>query len=224
MMIGRMSRLLRMCAACLALACAVWPAIASGTITTSHPARPQPPQDTGFLNRHIEFNGIIYRFQVYLPEDWRRDDGKKWPIILFLHGRGERGSEGMWQTQIGIAEGGAQSSRPLAIRDRDAAVPSNRSLDRPRHARAGNGLARSGVCRVSRRPFAHLPHRTFIGRLRRLGAGAPASASLGRHRHCRLGRLLELRARALAAGLHSARRVRSRRGPHPHLALPRQPG
>ena len=62
------------------------------------------PQDTGFLNRRIELHGIIYRFQVYLPEDWRRDDQKKWPIILFLHGRGERGSEGMWQTQIGIAE------------------------------------------------------------------------------------------------------------------------
>ena len=29
---------------------------------------------------------------------------KKWPIILFLHGRGERGSEGMWQTQVGLAE------------------------------------------------------------------------------------------------------------------------
>ena len=68
------------------------------------PAKPAPPQDTGFLNRKIELHGITYRFQVYLPEDWRRDDGKQWPIILFLHGRGERGSEGMWQTQIGIAE------------------------------------------------------------------------------------------------------------------------
>ena len=47
---------------------------------------------------------ITYRFQVYLPEEWRRDDGKQWPIILALHGRGERGSEGMWQTQVGIAE------------------------------------------------------------------------------------------------------------------------
>ncbi len=67
-------------------------------------ATPEPPQDTGFLNRSIELHGVTYRFQVYLPEDWRRDDGKQWPIILFLHGRGERGSEGMWQTQIGLAE------------------------------------------------------------------------------------------------------------------------
>jgi dienelactone hydrolase len=45
---------------------------------------------------------------VYLPEDWRKDDHKLWPVILFLHGRGERGQEGMWQTQIGL---------PQAIRD-----------------------------------------------------------------------------------------------------------
>lgn len=60
------------------------------------------PQETGFLNRNIQVRGVNYHFQVYLPEDWRRDDHKLWPIILFLHGRGERGSEGMWQTQIGL--------------------------------------------------------------------------------------------------------------------------
>ena len=68
----------------------------------------EPIQETGFLNRTIELHGATYRFQVYLPEEWRRDDGKLWPIILFLHGRGERGAEGMWQTQIGL---------PQAIRD-----------------------------------------------------------------------------------------------------------
>jgi poly(3-hydroxybutyrate) depolymerase len=67
-------------------------------------ARPEPPQETGFLNRRIELHGVTYRYVVYLPEDWRRDDHKLWPIILALHGRGERGSEGMWQTQIGLPE------------------------------------------------------------------------------------------------------------------------
>jgi len=68
------------------------------------PARPETPQETGFLNRRIELHGVTYRFQVYLPDEWRRDDHKQWPIILFLHGRGERGSEGMWQTQIGLPQ------------------------------------------------------------------------------------------------------------------------
>ena len=69
---------------------------------------PEPGQETGFLNRRIELHGVIYRFQVYLPEEWRRDDRRLWPIVLALHGRGERGSEGMWQTQIGL---------PQAVRD-----------------------------------------------------------------------------------------------------------
>jgi pimeloyl-ACP methyl ester carboxylesterase len=78
-----------------------------------------PAQETGFLNRTVELEGITYHFQIYLPEDFRRTEtpptGKhakdrdqrpveQPPIILFLHGRGERGSEGMWQTQIGLPQ------------------------------------------------------------------------------------------------------------------------
>jgi acetyl esterase/lipase len=86
--------------------CAVFSlaAPAAGALGKTHPAPHLPPQETGFLNRRIEWQGTSYRFQVYLPEDWRRDDGKQWPMILFLHGRGERGSEGMWQTQIGLPQ------------------------------------------------------------------------------------------------------------------------
>jgi len=75
---------------------------AKGDEPKAHHEKPEPPQETGFLNRKIELHGVTYRFQVYLPEEWRRDDHRQWPIILFLHGRGERGSEGMWQTQIGL--------------------------------------------------------------------------------------------------------------------------
>jgi poly(3-hydroxybutyrate) depolymerase len=74
----------------------------------SRPAAPMAPQETGFLNRKIALHGATYRFQVYLPEEWRRDERKSWPIVLFLHGRGERGAEGMWQTQVGL---------PQALRD-----------------------------------------------------------------------------------------------------------
>jgi dienelactone hydrolase len=96
----RTQRLLSVCvAACLAWAPA--PGVARASAAKGHV---EPPQETGFLNRSIELHGVSYRFQVYLPEEWRRDDGRIWPIILFLHGRGERGSEGMWQTQIGLPE------------------------------------------------------------------------------------------------------------------------
>ena len=108
-----MVRSLRFLAACLfaastSSAWAVAPGAAVATAGKSHRGKPEPPQETGFLNRRIEVHGVSYRFQVYLPEEWRRDDHRLWPIILFLHGRGERGSEGMWQTQIGL---------PRAVRD-----------------------------------------------------------------------------------------------------------
>ena len=85
------------------LAAACFAAPAAGALESAR-GLAEPAQETGFLNRKIEINGITYRFQVYLPEEWRRDDRKLWPIILALHGRGERGTEGMWQTQIGLPQ------------------------------------------------------------------------------------------------------------------------
>jgi len=69
---------------------------------TRGPQSVTPKQETGFLNRRIVLHGVTYRFQIYLPEEYRKNDRRPWPIILFLHGRGERGDEGMWQTQIGL--------------------------------------------------------------------------------------------------------------------------
>jgi acetyl esterase/lipase len=99
-----MHPILRVAAACLWTACALTPAQALATAASSSFSQPKHFQETGFLNRTIDLRGVTYHFQVYLPEEWRRDDHKQWPIILFLHGRGERGSEGMWQTQIGLPE------------------------------------------------------------------------------------------------------------------------
>jgi acetyl esterase/lipase len=105
-----MHRFLRFLTAGFLFACAIGPAQAQALRAASRHAQPssEPPQETGFLNRTIELHGATYRFQVYLPETFRHDDKKQWPVILFLHGRGERGSEGMWQTQIGL---------PQAVRD-----------------------------------------------------------------------------------------------------------
>ena len=57
-------------------------------------------QETGFLNRTIVLNGTAHKYVVYLPETW--SEHQSWPVSLFLHGSGERGSEGMDQTQIGL--------------------------------------------------------------------------------------------------------------------------
>jgi len=56
--------------------------------------------ETGFLNRLVVVEGVSYHYQVFVPADWTPD--KKWPIVLFLHGAGERGDDGLAQTQVGI--------------------------------------------------------------------------------------------------------------------------
>ena len=57
--------------------------------------------ETGFLDRTVSVNGEVHRYQVYVPQDF--DAKKKWPVILFLHGMGERGNDGIFPTDVGIA-------------------------------------------------------------------------------------------------------------------------
>lgn len=59
--------------------------------------------ETGFLNRTLKIGTATYRYQVYVPATW--DAKKKTPIVLFMHGAGERGDDGVVQTEVGI--GGA---------------------------------------------------------------------------------------------------------------------
>lgn len=58
-------------------------------------------RETGFLNRSVTVDGTEYRYQVYIPREYDRRN--LWPVILFLHGGGEYGSDGMRQTNIGLA-------------------------------------------------------------------------------------------------------------------------
>ncbi|HEX9163129.1 MAG TPA: alpha/beta hydrolase-fold protein [Thermoanaerobaculia bacterium] len=46
-------------------------------------------------------NVTEYPYVVYVPRDF--DRARKWPVILFLHGAGERGSDGLRPTQIGLS-------------------------------------------------------------------------------------------------------------------------
>lgn len=57
-------------------------------------------QETGFLMRTIQVNDQSYRYSIFVPPDY--DPEKKWPVVLFLHGSGERGRDGLLQTEIGI--------------------------------------------------------------------------------------------------------------------------
>ncbi len=57
-------------------------------------------RDTGFLNRTVVVQGQTYKYQIYVPADYT--SSKHWPVILFLHGVGERGDDGLKQTNLGL--------------------------------------------------------------------------------------------------------------------------
>ena len=57
--------------------------------------------ETGFLDRTVVANGVTYKYQVFVPGNWSKKG--KWPVILFLHGYGEEGSDGLVQTEVGLA-------------------------------------------------------------------------------------------------------------------------
>jgi len=62
--------------------------------------------ETGFLDRTVTMNGRAFRYQVYVPSAYPSSN-ERWPVILFLHGAGERGADGLLQTAVGL---------PVAIR------------------------------------------------------------------------------------------------------------
>jgi predicted peptidase len=57
--------------------------------------------ETGFLDRAVLVDGVEFRYQVYVPRDFQRS--ARWPVILALHGGGEYASDGISQTEGGLA-------------------------------------------------------------------------------------------------------------------------
>ena len=68
--------------------------------------------ETGFLDRTITVQGATYKYQVFVPDTWT--PRQKWPVILFLHGAGERGDDGLQETDVGIG---------TAIRSNRSTIP-----------------------------------------------------------------------------------------------------
>lgn len=64
-------------------------------------AQAQARIETGFLDRSVVSGGQTYRYQIFVPPSY--SPSQRWPVILFLHGAGERGSDGYIQTQVGLA-------------------------------------------------------------------------------------------------------------------------
>lgn len=68
--------------------------IASGCRTGSRDG------ETGFLNRTVRIGAATHPYVVFVPAAW--EPARRWPVVLFLHGAGERGSDGWRQTAVGL--------------------------------------------------------------------------------------------------------------------------
>lgn len=74
-------------------------AVLAAWLLSAAPAAGQKVE-TGFLNRSVDVDGVAYRYQVYVPATY--DPATRWPVVLFLHGAGERGDDGLLQTEVGV--------------------------------------------------------------------------------------------------------------------------
>jgi predicted peptidase len=64
-------------------------------------ARAADNDDRGFLDRVYEdAQGTAAKYVLFVPHDYKGD--KPYPLILFLHGAGETGTDGKRQAQVGL--------------------------------------------------------------------------------------------------------------------------
>ena len=59
-----------------------------------------PPASTAFQVRHLRVKGGSMAYAVWLPPGY--DRSRAWPCIVFLHGSGECGTDGLRQTWQGL--------------------------------------------------------------------------------------------------------------------------
>lgn len=130
--------------------------------------------ETGFLDRSVTVDGVSYRYQVYLPVDYRLD--RPWPVALFLHGSGERGDDGSKQTQVGIGS---------AIRADRARFPMIVVMPQARPDTHWTGAMAVQAMRALDQSMAEFnvdPHRVYLTGMSRGGQGVwlLAAANPGR--------------------------------------------
>ena len=137
--------------------------LAAAAMLVGMPALGQQPQ-TGFLNRTIVDGNVTRRYQVYVPADYTPET--RWPVVLFLHGGGAQGDDGLVQTE------GAVGS---AIRRSPARWPAIVLFPQVRPGRRWSGDdARWALeaLEATQREFATDSARVYLTGLSRGGAGA----------------------------------------------------
>jgi len=58
------------------------------------------PAERGFIMREVAIDGKVRKYSIFIPHNY--DRAKRWPAILFLHGIGEAGSDGVANVGVGL--------------------------------------------------------------------------------------------------------------------------
>ncbi|MGD9690230.1 MAG: PHB depolymerase family esterase [Phycisphaerales bacterium] len=63
-----------------------------------------PPGEAGLLFREIRHEGVVRRYALYVPRQYLEAEAaeRAWPLVVFLNGRGECGTDGSRQTGVGL--------------------------------------------------------------------------------------------------------------------------
>jgi predicted peptidase len=65
------------------------------------PSAPSAPPAAGLLFSSMMIDGQARPYAIYVPRDYP-DSLHRWPLVVFLHGRGECGTDGVRQTAVGL--------------------------------------------------------------------------------------------------------------------------
>src|SRR5258706_15997012 len=87
---------------CVLLGILSFPGGSMGQSQPAHESRRHLP--AGFLSKtlRLEDKGVEYRYAVFIPPQYKLNPDHRWPTILFLHGSGECGEDGIRQTTVGL--------------------------------------------------------------------------------------------------------------------------
>jgi predicted peptidase len=106
-------------------------------IAAAAPAQAGEPA-TGFVNKVFKVGDSESKYVLFVPHDYKGD--KEYPLILFLHGAGERGDDGQTQVRQGIGNAikfkGKEKKFPFIVIFPQCAAKGNWSADGPDAKRA----------------------------------------------------------------------------------------
>lgn len=120
--------------------------------------------ETGFINRTVVDGIHTRRYQVFVPVDYT--PMQRWPVILFLHGGGEQGNDGLMPTEVGLGS---------AVRRNQDRWPAIVVFPQVRPGRRWNGEDAAWALKAleqTEREFSTDPSRVYLSGLSRGGAGA----------------------------------------------------